>query len=114
MSKEIENGIDTDKLRQRFDESVNAIDAETASKITQARYHVLENRARKSLRWFFVPAGAIVTACLFVMLFMLVPKTANDSVLQEGDMDLISSSEELELYEDLEFYEWLEGYDLPS
>jgi len=114
MSKETENGIDTDNLRQRFDESVNAIDAETASKITQARYHALENKGRKSSHRFFIPAGAIATAFVFVMVFMLVPEPVNDTILQEGDMDLISSSEELELYEELEFYEWLEGYDLPS
>ena len=114
MSKEKSNDINKDKLRQQFDESVNALDAHTVSKITQARYRALESRSKKSSRWLFIPAGVAVTACLFLMVFMLVPGNVDEAGLQDVDVDLISSSEELDLYEELEFYEWLEDYELPS
>lgn len=111
MSKDYSKDTDTGKLREWFDDSVNAIDAQTASMITRARNRALEKQGKKHAPWFVLPAGAVATACLFAMIFLLMPERSSDPGLKEIDVELISSSEELEFYEDLEFYEWLDSYE---
>ncbi len=103
------------KTKAEFDRSVEQIDAETASRITQARYRVLE-KAKKN-NWTistWLPLSGIATACLAVMVFFAMPDQTQDPNMTEDDLDLISTTEEIELYEELEFYQWLEDYELPS
>ncbi len=114
MNNESLKEKEAQKLKNDFDESISNIDAETASRITQARYRALEQLERKSRQWFLLPAGAIATAAFAVMIFISIPQTNLEPGRETADMDLISSSDELELYEELEFYEWLEDYELPS
>lgn len=113
MSNQSNDNQTRNRATQLFDDSVDSIDSETLSKITQARYRALEQKNIKS-RNLLLPAGVIATACLLAIVVMISPGTVEETELQELDMDLISSSEDLEFYEELEFYEWLEGNELPS
>ena len=113
-SHDSDNTTDTARLKQRFDQSVDALDAHTASRITRIRYRALEKLVNKQRPGFLVPATAVASACILALVLMLSPREPDDAVIGENDIELISSSEDLEFYEELEFYEWLEGYELPS
>ena len=63
---------------------------------------------------FWLPAGAVATACLALVVLSLVSKTAVEETVPVDDFELISNIDNLELLEELEFYEWLEDYELPT
>ncbi len=104
------------KIIRWLDDSVERLDAETKSKLTQARYLAVEagNRSPVFRRWI-APAGGLASVAVLAMMLTLnqssqTPASA-DSVW--GDMDVLAAAEELEFYEDIEFYQWLDG-ELPS
>jgi len=114
-------------IRQSLDESVDALDANTLSKISQIRAQAMEKAKEKTrgkaearhLSWFDnkpgLFAGGLITACVMVFAVMLVLKSpAPIQTVPVADIELISSADSLELFEDLEFYEWLEEDGLPS
>lgn len=96
-----------------FDRSVADIDAATLSELQQRRQIVLEDSARKNLNWIYYPAGAMVAACLAVVIYTFTSTSTTHSVSPD-DLDMLSRTESLEFYENLEFYEWLEEYDLST
>ena len=100
-------------IRQALDESADALDANTLSKIRQIRAQAVEKAAGKSFNWFGVMSGALATTCVIVFAVMVLIKTPTTmQSVPVDDLELISSSDSLELYEDLEFYEWLEEHEL--
>ena len=56
----------------------------------------------------------LATACLALALIIHLPEQHPKQNEMIDDLDLITTSQGLDLYEDLDFYEWLEAYDLPS
>lgn len=107
-----------ERLKKRFDDSVRDMEAGTAARIAHAHREVLTESGNSSNRTFWLPAGAVATACLAVAVYSLMPDRTmqEESTTDEPDavleqMELISN---LELYEDLEFYRWLEQDELPS
>jgi hypothetical protein len=99
-------------IKRSFDESVDALDAATLSRIRQARSRVLEKSAARSKDYiYWIPAGALASLCMVYLLYGLIPKNSTQDQTFIDEIDIIS---ELDLYENLEFYEWLEQYELPS
>ena len=111
--KESETDLLVQKFRARFDQSVDVLDAATLSGIARARSLALEQaRERRKGPALWLPAGALATACLAIVLYSgLLPRT---KVEQKTFIDEIEIISELNLYEDLEFYEWLEQNEIPS
>ncbi len=122
-----------DSIKSELNESVDNISVRDLSAITQARYQALARNTKKNFSWMFFPAGAIVTACLAVVVysFMQVTPVATDgqgpvqeTLVQENQeqemQGLVSTLEGLDLYEDpeineeLDFYEWLDAYESSS
>lgn len=100
-------------IRQVLDESTDALDAHTLSKIRQIRAQAVEKAADKSFNWFGVISGALATACVMILAVIILMQSPTPmQPVPVDDLELISSSDNLELYEDLEFYEWLEEHDL--
>jgi len=106
-----------DSIKSELNESVDDINARDLSAITQARHQALAKKTEKKFSWMFIPAGAIVTACLalFVVSFMQVtPDGQNPS---QENVELVSGFEEIDYYEDpdiyeeLKFHEWLDAYE---
>jgi hypothetical protein len=104
-----------ERTKLLFDQSVAALDGQTRSKLTQARYRALEELAGKpqaiwSRSW--LPAGAVAAVAL--MSFMLwqgqMAPVADGGfdVAAATDLEILLGEEELELIEELEFYAWLE------
>jgi hypothetical protein len=99
--------------KRAFDESVEALDAATRSRLTQARYRALEElkpARRVGWQWSLAPVGTIAAAALAVWLTIGQPPPADD--LQEtslSDLELLLAEEDLEMLdEELDFYGWLE------
>ena len=106
-------------IRQSLDESVDALDANTVSKIRQIRAQAVEKAGSKHSIWLSNKQGFLIggmaTACVMVLAVMLLINSPTSmQTIPAEDIELISSSDNLDLFEDLEFYEWLEEDGLPS
>lgn len=100
------------KIRDRFDRSVEELDAATLSGITRARYRALEQkRERRAGPMLWLPAGALATVSLAVILFGL---QSRQPVEEKGFIDEMEIVSELDLYEDLEFYDWLDQNEIST
>ena len=118
-----------DSIKSELDESVDNINAKDLSAITQARYQALElnqtssKKTKKKFSWIFIPAGAIATACLAVVVYNFIP-VAPESVdgqnLDQENYEFVSAVENFDIYDDpelneeLDFYEWLDAYESSS
>ena len=108
MSKHNEDELTTN-ITQTLDESVDTLDANTLSRIRQIRARAVDKAEIRLVNWSGVMSGALATACVmfFAVMILLQSPTPMQTVPLD-DLEFISSSENLELFEDLEFYEWLE------
>ena len=98
-----------DAIKARFDDSVESLDAETASRITRARHRALEQIRTRRPVYVWLPAGAVATLCLALVIYSLLPRAPVEQAPALDEVELISN---LDLYENLEFYEWLDEYEL--
>lgn len=99
-------------IRVELDRAADDIDAATLSRIRQIRARAIERTDAGVTNWFGVVSGALATTC--VMLFAVMIMLNNEPVvtpLPAEDLEMISSLDELDLYQDLEFYQWLETYE---
>jgi hypothetical protein len=101
------------RAKRAFDDSVAALDAETRSKLTQARYRALEEQGsvRDRSPWSsLLPAGTVAATALAALLVLWQQPTPPDvQQAQLGDLEILLGEEDLEmLEEELEFYGWLE------
>jgi len=104
-----------ERTKLLFDESVAALDGETRSKLTQARYRALEELAsgRPSV-WgrSWLPAGAAAAvAVLSLMLWQGQVGPIDDEAFDVAavtDLEILLGEEELDMIEELEFYAWLD------
>lgn len=112
-----------DSIKSELNESVDNINASDLSAINQARQQALDNKSGKKTSWIFIPAGAIATACLAVVVYssmQVTPVSIEGQGLVQEDQELVSTLEGFDIYEDpeineeLDFYEWLEDYESSS
>lgn len=96
-----------------FDRSVADIDATTLAELQKRRLNAFEKPAHKNPNWIYYPAGAMVAACLAVVIYTFT-NTSKSHSINPDDLDMLSRTESLDFYENLEFYEWLEDYDLST
>ena len=102
------------RTKRVFDDSVAAVDAATRSRLTQARYRALEERASprdRGWRSALVPAGTVAATALVA--WLVVWQSPPTSVAVQGtplaDLEILLGEEDLEMLdEELEFYGWLE------
>lgn len=112
MSDERREEAMAKRARRLFDESVDALDAATLSRLNRQRHRALAGlEARASARWpLWLPATGVAAAVAMALLLWqqdgvqpLPPAVA------ATDLDILMAEEELEMLEDLEFYAWLEA-----
>jgi hypothetical protein len=114
MSDENENSDFERRAKRAFDDSVAALDAATRSRLTQARYRALEERAPRQGRGWrsaLVPAGALAATALVAWLVVWPSPPASEDVHAAAlsDLEILLGEEDLEMLdEELEFYGWLE------
>jgi hypothetical protein len=104
-----------ERTKLLFEQSVAALDGQTRSKLTQARYRALQElAARPGLTWSrsWLPAGAVAAvALLSLMLWQGRIEPLSDGgfdVAAVTDFEILLGEEELDMIEELEFYAWLE------
>ncbi len=100
------------RAKALFDESVDALDAETLSRLNRGRQHALAalgTGANPWMRW--VPAAGMATAALVAVMVLLpgpVQPPAGALPQSVTDMEILLGEDELEMFEDLEFYTWMD------
>ena len=99
----------TANIKQSLDKSADELDAQILSRIRQVRARALEQTEKEPLNLFGVMSGALATACVMVFAVMIILESPDTTHMTPvDDLELISSSDNLDLYEELDFYEWLE------
>jgi hypothetical protein len=99
------------RARELFDESVEAVDFATRSRLTQARHAALAELERPRLRvatWLPAAAAAAVAA-IAVALWIPQERGAGmeAAVASVDDFELLTLGEDLDMLgEDVEFYAW--------
>ncbi len=101
-------------IKSQLDQSIENIDGSTQSRLTQIRHLALDKVSTKSHPSILLPAGAFASACLVLAIVSYLPDQQTEQINVFDDIELISFSGSMDLYEDLEFYEWLEDYELPT
>ncbi len=97
--------------KKLFDESVDALDAETLSKLNRGRHAALAEVQTERPLWLrWVPAAG-VAAAVVVAVMLALPQTTLDATLPASDMDILLGEDSFEMLEDLEFYAWLDMQD---
>jgi hypothetical protein len=90
-----------------LDESARDLDADILARLRQARDRALAAKPRPF--FWLLPAGGLAAACVAVLAVALWWYQPSRPVAVQGleDLEIISSPENLELFDDLEFYGWL-------
>lgn len=97
-----------ERAKAALDQQVEALDPNRAARLRTARRTALAGLATRRPRWVWATSGLAVAATVaFALLLWLTSPTTQGPVPQLEDLELLTSSENLEFYEDLEFYDWL-------
>ena len=122
-------------ITEHLDQSVALLDPDTLSQIRTARYNAIEQKRHGFMSWA-LPAGGIAAAALILFAAVnfysepgnkTVTQVAADKTVQENPktyeikpeqiefVEILSSDQQLDLYENLEFYAWLsENENIPG
>ena len=105
----------TDRARQHFDESVEALDAATLSRLNRGRQAALANAGRRRSRWvLWAPLSGVAAAALVAAVLLQLPQADVPEIAVAADLDILLGEESIDMLEDLEFYAWLDTADLDT
>jgi len=100
-----------DQARKLFDESVEALDGQTRSRLNRGRQAALEELTSGTPVWVqWAPAAGVAAAAIVAVVLW----TGNPPVdeLTPGasvaDFEILLAEDSFEMLEDLEFYSWIE------
>jgi len=98
------------KVKKQLDEQSEHLDAATLSKLNQARQAALAqvNPKPSRLKNNWLPASGLAAAVLLTSVFLFrSEEITTNSNHGMDDIEIIASSDNLDLYEQLDFYMWL-------
>lgn len=111
------------RSRELFDNSVANLDARTRSRLNQARQAALQAAGAKSThtrfgaRWL-MPVGSAAALMLVVLTSVQVMRPGRDTLTNGSavantvdDVEILTSSDELEMLQNVDFYAWLDTQD---
>lgn len=111
MKKTDEEVVRTAK--RAFDESVDALDGETLSRLNRGRQAALAEASRSGPQWTrWMPATGLAAAVLLAVFALRGPADVSTIAPPTADLDIVLSEESIEMLEDLEFYSWLDSQDI--
>lgn len=96
-------------VKNALDASCDKLDAATCARLRAARLRALQPGPAYR-PWLIWPAGGLAVAATLLLswgLWFSGPTGPMPAALEQ--LELLSSSDSLELYTDLEFYQWLAG-----
>jgi hypothetical protein len=106
-----ENGF-VDRVRRTLNDSVDSLDGETLSRLTQARHRALEKaerRTKQRRRPYRLSLAGLATAMAVILLAVFLGrdplKTQRYSAIE--DVEILAASENPDFFAELEFYAWL-------
>lgn len=117
MRGDLENEDTLNRVRMALDKSVDELPQEVIRALRDRRLKAVALAERRERRLLSLPgwvtAGGVASLAILVVAVSLwiapVGKQLPEHDLDE--LDLVTSGEQLELYEDLEFFLWLEERD---
>jgi hypothetical protein len=107
MNKDNENNV-LKNSRDALNDSIEHLDANTLSRLNQARQKSLsqkENSPLINIPW--IPAGALAALSITVVVGSLFLSSPESSLTNLDEAEFMATNEEIELVEDLEFVAWL-------
>lgn len=110
------------EIRAWLDDSAQALDAATVSRLNRARHAAVARRRHRPRRIWWLPAAAVACSGALLLAVTLWPQHAPQraaapapavATAAGGDIgDALSSDESIEFYQNLDFYAWLDTQDL--
>jgi len=111
--------------RALLDESAQALDAASLSRLNRARQAALAQRRQRSHMTRWLPALGLACSCaLLLAVAVWVPQQrvnpadaapgAHSTAANSGEADAISGDDGIEFYQNLEFYAWLDAQEQES
>jgi len=103
------------RARELFDESVEALDGRTRSRLTQARHAALAELGRRRVpAGAWLPAGALAAAAVLAVALWSGPgaevRPPPVFAAAPADIELLTVADDLDMLgEDAEFYAWAAG-----
>jgi hypothetical protein len=107
-----------EKARQSLLATEDRIEANTLSRLRDARVRAVEAADARGRGFFRIPnwarIGGVATAAAAILVFMIWFETPKQDlpVKNADDIEIVlnvDSADNMDLYEDLDFYEWLAG-----
>lgn len=98
-------------MKETFDESVEALDGATLSRLNQGRHAALAQLGRPRHQWSrWMPATGAVAAILVAVVVLQTPTAIDDvaAVPTVTDMEILLGEDSIEMLEELEFYSWID------
>lgn len=104
-----------DRTRRAFDQSVEAMDAETLSRLNRARQAALAGGRRDGLRAGWLPVAS--AAAVAVLAVALWPGQAPEAPVggatvvaeETEDLEIVLQDDSLDMLAELEFYDWVDS-----
>jgi hypothetical protein len=108
------------RIQQQLDQSCDRLDARTVSRLNTIRHAALEHK-QKRFSPLWLSFGGMVTATFLVFSLNLttlqlpgsaglpvgMPVNGTEEAATLEDIEILTTTEELDFYEEYEFYQWL-------
>ena len=114
MSESDPNAKFEQRTKALFDESVDGLNGNLRSRLTQARHQALtEAGSSRISRRVWIPAAGLTTVAA-ITAFVVVPRIQSEHRETEAfasadDMAILLNNDDFEMLEDIEFYAWLDS-----
>lgn len=100
------------KVRAQLDQGTDQLNVYTVQRLAQARAAALrgERAQRASRSWRLPVLGGVVAAALVISVTLQIMHRPDAVGIDVAtlDLELLTSQEDLDLYQDMEFYAWLD------
>jgi len=100
-----------EKAQVLFDDSVEALDAETRSRLNRGRQAALAELGSGRPVWVhWAPAAGVAAATIFAVVLWTGNQAPNElaPAASATDFEILLNEDSLEMLEELEFYSWIE------
>lgn len=107
MNRDSDNSL-LETSQQALNDSIDKLDAQTLSRLNQARQKALSKNERTlfaNIPW--LPAGSLAMLSIAVVVGSLLLSSPDISFNNLDEAEFMASNEDIELMEDLEFIAWL-------
>jgi len=106
-----------EKVKQNLNVRTENLDEKILYRLNKMRYQALHEEKEKKRKMFpafrWVRAGALSTLGVAIALMLIWVHSHHPTLLFKNpeDFEIVSSQDQMELYEDLDFYKWLAASD---